>query len=390
MSDDTMAGGPLALRRLQERFLQLDDAKQVKPLVKAAENAVVTWRAATDRMLSPEPFYKERYRGGRWAREGETLSHPTDHGFDAAGNPVFIKDYYPTLLLYSPGFIEEIRHYERQHTISYLSHFYFDARGRLVRQLEATSLRLSDTTFTWEGDRLVHSEEQEIREDWTEVEDPLAGPVQLQPYITRVYDYGTDGKIERITLKGLSDRDEIEYQRPQKRQSAASVSKELEEELLRIIPLALQAAAIPDPLYCVFLTYCSSGWNLLPVLCLASVKDRELCDYGDGDFDTESMWLTSELKHGLWIDLPDDGLSERWSLFYQLMGAAEDFGTCPKMLRRVAKRLNEQDWTGTLPVTDDFIFTASDTSDRYDTRDDLPPSVPAKRLALLKKRGLWE
>jgi hypothetical protein len=303
---------------------------------------------------------------------------------------VTIGAYYPTIFLYRPGFIEEIRHYEEERSVSVLQHYFLDEHGHVVRQISATSERLADTTYIWEGDRLVHSADQEIRENWTEAEDPLAAPVQLKPYIERVYQYGPDGKLDRITLKGLSEKGEIEYRRPQKRESVKTVAKELEEKLVEIIPPALTGATIPDPLYCVFLTYCSSGWDLRPNLCLAPVKDRELCDYGDGDFDVEGMWSTAELKHALWLDLDDDALSDRWGLFYQLMGGAEDFSNCPKLLRRVAKHLNSQDWTGILPVTDDFIFTAVDTSDGVMLEEDLPPSVPPKRLSLLRKRGFWE
>jgi hypothetical protein len=60
------------------------------------------------------------------------------------------------------------------------------------------------------------------------------------------------------------------------------------------------------------------------------------------------------------------------------------------MLRRVAKRLNGMDWTGILPCSDDLVFTASDTEDGVMIQEDLPASVPPKRLALLRRRGLWE
>ncbi|MCC2670139.1 MAG: hypothetical protein K0Q72_2610, partial [Armatimonadetes bacterium] len=139
------------LRDLQERFLLFQDANQLAPLLQAAEAAVVTRRAATESMLSPEPFYKERYRGGRWARTGETLSHPTGHGFDAEDRVVTIGAYYPTIFLYRPGFIEEIRHYEEERSVSVLQHYFLDEHGHVVRQISATSERLADTTYIWEG-----------------------------------------------------------------------------------------------------------------------------------------------------------------------------------------------------------------------------------------------
>jgi alkylated DNA repair dioxygenase AlkB len=377
------------VRRIRERFLQLQKEDEYRRLLGECEAAAVTWRAATDQMESAEPFYRQRFRGGRWAREGESLSHPSEHGYDVEGRIVIIREYYPVLFQYREELVEEVRGHYNQPQAIYVKQFY--SRGdRLAYGYWLTDEMLARIRYVWEGDRLARSEERIHRSGWLRTESPLHAPVEWSDYVTRTYDYGPDGELDRITLTGLSDVPEIEYQRPRKRETVAALSREIEDRLVELVPAALAASGQQDSLYCVFLCYCSSGWNLVPNLCLASVTDRAEFDYGDGTYDTETMWYTGELSGARWVDLDDPLLAERWSLFYQLMGEKRDFSACPAMLRRVAKRLNDMDWQGVIPVTGEFVVTASDTEDGVDFAADFRGSVPAPRRALLKKRGLWE
>jgi hypothetical protein len=214
---------------------------------------------------------------------------------------------------------------------------------------------------------------------------PLQTPIEWSDYGQRTYEYGADGALERITLSGVSDRPEIEYRRTKPGETAETVAKEIEDKLVGLIPDVLQTLRVEKPLYCVFLCYCSSGWELTPDVCLAKAKER------DPDLlDLDTIWNPAELSEAVHIDLDDPALHDRWNLFYQLMGREEDFSVCVNMLRHVAQRLNAHGAVAGLPGTDDFIFTACDTSDGVMIGDDLPASVPPKRLKLLKQRGFWE
>lgn len=376
------------IHRLKERFLAFQEPEHGAELQRKVEATAITWREATEVMYSPEPYYLERQHGGRWARDGETLRDPTNHGSDAAGNVVIIRNYYTHVYLRDEGLIEEIR-LRSDGCAHAVIHYYMEG-GRVARQYDVFVWHFQKTDYTWEAGRLVRSVADIYRDDsWFLEDDPLSVPVVWSTYVQRAYEYAPDGVLERIVLTGLSDPFEVEYQRPRRKETVTSVSRVIEELLLQRIPDVLKSASTIDPLYCVFIVYCSSGWTLRPTLCLAKEADRKQFDLGEGEFDTERMWFPSELPDATWLDLDDPTLAERWNLFYQLMGTAEDFEHCPRMLQRVALRLNGMDWNGIFRHTDDFVFTASDTENEIDYRDDLKNSIPLALQALLQKRGLW-
>src|SRR5687768_9975571 len=124
MGEPAGSGGRDEVRRIRERFLELQDPEQYEQLREACEAAAVRWRPATDQMYSPEPFYKQRFRGGRWARDGETLSHPSEHGYDAADRIVMIREYYPLLFQHDDGLIEEVRGHYNESKAIYVAHYY--------------------------------------------------------------------------------------------------------------------------------------------------------------------------------------------------------------------------------------------------------------------------
>lgn len=371
-------------RHLKERYLQLQKVDQAEPVRTALTKKVVKWRSATQDMYSPEPFYRQRFRGGRWANSGEELPESVEHGLDEQGNVIVIRDYYPTYFRRDGEFIEVVRFHSQDPRAIILEHYYLE-NGRVARHLIAREESFGKTTFHWENEKLVRSVEQICHLKFLRAADPLAMPLEWSDYGQRTYDYDPDGELNRITLTGVAPQPEIEYRRAAPGETAAALAGELEDRLVKLIPQAVHSANIDEPLYCVFLCYCSSGWNLPPDLCLAKEKERDA-----DDPDVEMIWNPAELKDAIHIDLTDDDLRKRWQLFYQLMSEEEDFQTYVAMMRRVALRLNALQTDSTYPRTDDFIFTACDVCDGVRFNEDRRESISPERLQLLKERGFWD
>jgi hypothetical protein len=103
-------------------------------------------------------------------------------------------------------------------------------------------------------------------------------------------------------------------------------------------------------------------------------------------------WLSTED----WGDLPGidfEGRGEIAALFaqvYDLLCDDEDKWMVPfrRMLQRVCRSLNGDDWRSVCAVTDDFFVVPADGS-QYFANDypDIVRSVPAARLKLLRSRG---
>jgi hypothetical protein len=78
---------------------------------------------------------------------------------------------------------------------------------------------------------------------------------------------------------------------------------------------------------------------------------------------------------------------------YELLSESEDkyMPALQRMLRRVSRELNKKDWSAICEVTDDFVIAPADGSQFFagdQDYADLVKSIPPKRLALLRSRGL--
>ena len=84
-------------------------------------------------------------------------------------------------------------------------------------------------------------------------------------------------------------------------------------------------------------------------------------------------------------------ITDLFAQVYDLLCQSEEQHMPPfrALLQRVALALNQQDWSGVCPVTDDFVVVPADGSRFFcDEYCDIAGSVPAQRLELLRSRGL--
>ncbi len=362
-------------RALLDRYLHFQDPKAFEQLRRALVPFVTQWRWASDEMALPAPHYKKFFVGGRWLKKDGDPVNDYHHGFDAEGRIRVIDAYHTILVDYRDDLTEEIRFDHRSCAI-YVKHFFHDAHGRVTRSIVIRSDGGGDSKYEWEDDRLIRIVSWQWRfdelifpdEPWNEKrEDSFRYDYE--------FSYAADGEVEQIVLVYPNTDEkysEVEYRRKKKGETVKALTKELETRLLERIPERLKELKPASPVYAVFLTYCSSGWELPPMLIVATDADRQRAEAG-------YQWYLNELGVDF-TSLEDPELSDRWGLYYQLMAEAENFQVCVKMLRSVARRLNDEGLSSWLKTTDDAVITAADSTDGIAIQEDLKHSLPDERF----------
>jgi hypothetical protein len=112
------------------------------------------------------------------------------------------------------------------------------------------------------------------------------------------------------------------------------------------------------------------------------------------------LWSSGEVFGKQQVDIPadpplndfDQQITALFEQVYALLSESEDTYMPPfrRALQKVARQLNDFDWSLTCPVTDDFVVVPADGSQFFagDDYADLTESVPAERLELLRSRRL--
>lgn len=374
--------------KIQQLKKRLVEAKStpLRKLLKQAEATVAKWQEATGTMYSPEPWYSKRYPGGRWKREGENIPNAWAHGFDSDGRTIIMKCEGATLLYkHEQNLIEELRVFD-DFSLAGITQYEMVA-GQVVRSVTVHVTWIGLNDYTWENGRVVRSE-LHIAHDWMDMPEAVKKRTDISKYGDRFYSYTANGELECITLIVEGAKPKIEYRKPKKSQTVVSVAEEIEESLVQLIPLAVKRKRPKDPLYCIFLSYCSSGWDLTPVIYLATIKDREQA-IGDDFVDLDVMWGLNDLPRLIEIHIGNAGFSRKWSLLHQLMRESGEFFQVPNLLRRVAQSLNHTKLDPEILCCDEFVFTAADSADGVPIGDDLPASVSNAQLSVLKKHEFW-
>lgn len=176
--------------------------------------------------------------------------------------------------------------------------------------------------------------------------------------------------------------------------SCEALLREIEAALLLAIPKRLRAMKLTEPSYGLFVCYAdlttdSYGPWLKP--CPESFLRRAVADR-----DVWKVWAIAEVPGTI---VPIDGLTAKCHAAYEYLTRRwgepdhddELVEILPfrRMVYRVCLALNSYDWSGVLPVTDEFTVMACDWHSGDDIRADADGSVPAARQRTLKKRGLY-
>lgn len=141
---------------------------------------------------------------------------------------------------------------------------------------------------------------------------------------------------------------------------------DLEEQLTNGILRVVSRAGIEQPVYCLILTYGDDQQHALPpILGIGTVDERS-----DFTRDPEEgrwlMWTGAEFENygGRFDYSQEPALLELCKKAYESCGK-----DAPAMVRtllcRVARRLNEADWSGSLDTDDDFVVIARDVSGHH-------------------------
>lgn len=181
-------------------------------------------------------------------------------------------------------------------------------------------------------------------------------------------------------------------------QSIQATLAELEKRLVALIPDAVKAAKIDEPVYCLRIWYngTDSPRDAVPWLMLVKESTRKEFVAKHGEKAREYMWQADEATNpgqAYNVYLNDAQLERLYAKWYRRLNAAEDEDEAlqpfREMVQRVARQLNELDWRPLAPVTDDFVVFPADGAHVFmDDIGDLLASLPPAKLALLQAKEL--
>ena len=182
---------------------------------------------------------------------------------------------------------------------------------------------------------------------------------------------------------------------------------DIEGDLTASISAAIADLKVAEPAYALFLWYDdSSTWepHICPNLGVGTTSLREACAEefeDDRDSFLNCIWRPNQEREDelVFAGFEEPSLASRCQEAYRLMWAATEV-PLPEhedaellrpfraMMHRVALRLNEFDWSKTLPTTDDFVVTAVDKIG-YWLLEDMVASIPLAKRKVLQKRRLF-
>ena len=174
---------------------------------------------------------------------------------------------------------------------------------------------------------------------------------------------------------------------------------EIEPMLLEQIPREVAKAQFSEPAYALILCYIDSTTDeYTPYVVVALDKSRQLALERKPDEASSIIWSPHQQRIKDVGRVPEVRFKDaslrrkcQTACMYLFQDYRDDYERLlpfREMMYRVAQQLNRLDWSGKLPITDDFVVIASDWSGRY-VRKDAPASLPAERRELLESRQLF-
>lgn len=163
--------------------------------------------------------------------------------------------------------------------------------------------------------------------------------------------------------------------------------------LIKHVPEEIERLKKKDSCYALFLQYVDYSSEPEPPTVILGTTD-ERAEKLSGEYGDEMIWMPEFGMADLSFDEPS--VIQACLDCYRLMRNAasdsdeDDVVLLPfrEMLYRVAKTLNELDWSSRLSVTDDFVVTAVDGTG-YSYAADLEACTTTERLSLLQRRGFY-
>lgn len=426
---------PGQLKRLFELYTADPEAREA--LLNEARTRVRRWRWASESML-PErfmPFYRERLAARpRWLKAGARLGrHAQLYGLDETGeiafalNPWF--DGKQNLRLASESVMTMVGsdstaiHFSTADSSSWVrselfptpSAFEEDIRrggpgglapaaieslecgksdhGRLLTTASWSQRDAHHETFAWEGNQIKSSD----RRLWS-----LRWNSDIADHVRRIrtdFEYDAAGRIDRVwrteanwdTGAPVSER-QPEYRRPLPGETIPLLCSKIEAMLLEAVPAAVRGSSTTSPTYALLLCYTEEDFYAAwpPFIVLAAEAYRARIKREKTDELPYYLWAPDEMRaecENLELTLSDPALAEACATHSELMKVRGSDVSGRKVLRAVAAKLRERNWSELLPVSDDFVIAAIDNSGAVDPIRDLKKSLTAEDFARLKQRG---
>lgn len=173
----------------------------------------------------------------------------------------------------------------------------------------------------------------------------------------------------------------------------AALLRALEKELIVLLPRLLASRSFPHPISTAFVVYndttCIDGDELF-VQVLTDDHKRFLMANDDGSFGwwnvNQLNWKNGELFYPMQLAMDFKKCYRLISDMPEEDTASVDLMPLRQALHAVARRLNSQNWSGLLNVTDDFVFTVTDSSGLL-YLESLSACIPEEKLAVLQGNG---
>ncbi|MEU8662649.1 hypothetical protein [Actinoplanes philippinensis] len=296
-------------------------------------------------------------------------------GFDADGRPVVIEEYsgflhgrlyYETFLRYD-GDVAEAAHYDPDRPV-YLHEYRFE--GGLMRSADMVARGGSGReTYAYAGGRISRVA---IEHDG-----------RSRSVLTAEHD---DAGLVRL-VETAGGRSGVRYERPPAGFDLDAACRDIEDTLVRLIPAAAAGLTAGGPVDCIALAYHLPA-DLSIEICAATAEQRAALR----SIDVPAAWAPADFTAVAGVVVDDTAALRLVRQEFTLLDtrdhdAAAGSEAGRRLLCAVAARLNDHDWSGTLPVTDDFLVYAVDL-ELADLHRNLTDCLTPDQLARARERGL--
>ncbi|WP_433831136.1 hypothetical protein ACQP2E_12705 [Actinoplanes sp. CA-015351] len=295
----------------------------------------------------------------------------------------------------------------------------FDAGGRTVVIEEYSGFlrsRLHAETFVRHGDGLVEAAQFDADGPiYLHAYESEGGLMRLAEMVARGgsgrerYEY-TGGRISRVEIehggrprsvltaehdhRGLlrlveviGRRSAVRYERPPAGFDLDVACRDLEDSFVTRVLGAAERLDVDGPVACLALSYYRQRPLSFEIHAATADERAEL-----RSADAHAAWSPADFEASTDAGLDDIAALRLVAQELTLLDADDvDAAAGSEIGRRlmcaVAARLNRRDWSGTLPVTDDFLVYAVDL-ELVDLERNLTVCLPPERLAEVRERGL--
>ncbi len=374
---------------LKSLYQTYEDPAAALALQSACEAQVISWRWATDSMGYDEPFISETVgaRPSRWVPDAKAdARRHVRHGLDGDGRIVFERGSSGrTWVWLYKGDCRYYIDFSSGGHINGVSEF-CECGGRLQSLKRLDDSSSIDSTYDWEGDRLLRtvtcSRLRGERVDWRQ----------------HLFSYNDAGQLDCIVLEYLdryrrpTGQQALVYQRPRPGETLATVAADVERLLIEAIAAQLPRIPRDEPLYCLLLCFTESDFTAAwpPFLVWGRQPYREAV-LARGEEVKYYLWAPDELReqqgdaHECWFD--DVALVEACKRHSQYMEMRGSDASAKRVLKNVAAWLDAPERRALLAATDDFVVAVADNTGSIDPLPGLRRAIGPERWGRLKERG---